>query len=1029
MGDLIGFQKSMNVSAAFNWDEYDFAWKGDRQYHDFHPGNDHDPECKYPPMYEESGLLVGPDIYQHLHHGCKDSDFDQYGDMKGVGAYPAWRTQLSKFASVQDRLRVWKHAVLEKIKVMSCMQIAMLDLDGFRMDKALQSTVDAQAEFATYQRECARQHGKDNFLIVGEAVGEIPLSAIYMGRGRLPDQKEENFTLAVTATNETKENGYLRDWGNSALDGAAFHYPTYGAMTRWLQLDGPIGFEGVDWVDHWQKLTATDDMVNANTGEYDPRHMFGMTNQDVFRWPALENGTQRQALGFFVTTLEMPGISMILWGEEQEYNVIESLSPDYVFGRTPMASQRAWQLNGCYHLGEEVYVNMPYNSSGTACSDDSVSLDHRDPSHPVRNLLKRMYELRRQYPTLNDGFLLETLSSSTYDLHLPGSGEIPTPVGIWSVYRGRIPKVQDLKGGRGNQGVWFVYHNENKTVDYEFDCSSSNNTKALISPFEHDTTVKNLFYPYEEYDTVSSAVALDIEKTNSAEKNGCLQKLTLLPWGYKALVPKGQWEEPAPTITRVIPRHDARVHASVPVGLQDTVPIEIRFSSEVDCDDIADNLAIESNAHGNIAAALDKSSVSCSSVHADQPGIVGGMPSEYAFKARLVNVGHGVHTFTVRNATSQDGKRYTAANDRFMFRIGAEDNPMVFPLTSNYTRDVLHKDESGSLYVSHKASGAELFRYSTNWGTTYSQWLKYDGSNTTLTPQVWTGTEDQKWSGEHVILHYWSDMTGSSDHVQHADVGRENKPPRRWPKAFIQGPFNQFGYDSGLDNVMHQDAQGLWNFDFMTEWPTQILVNVWGMNPDGAPDKSGSYGDVNRNGVLDIVAPDSLAKNILNATKPTFPHLAQRLVVNDGNFGYHFEPIGSFWVQLIMLLLLVILPVAIAGLCVLTFRKSFYRVKFNKIGVTAKRGFFGKAGGSAFTSHATLRNAVAGMFQDDKSGTQSPNPIQRAIVEDSGAPNRRTVLIATMEYDIEDWNIKIKIGGLGVMAQLMGKSGPTNVVD
>ena len=26
------------------------------------------------------------------------------------------------------------------------------------------------------------------------------------------------------------------------------------------------------------------------------------------------------------------------------------------------------------------------------------------------------------------------------------------------------------------------------------------------------------------------------------------------------------------------------------------------------------------------------------------------------------------------------------------------------------------------------------------------------------------------------------------------------------------------------------------------------------------------------------------------------------------------------------------------------------------------------------------------------------------------------------EYDIEDWNIKVKIGGLGVMAQLMGKN-------
>ena len=34
---------------------------------------------------------------------------------------------------------------------------------------------------------------------------------------------------------------------------------------------------------------------------------------------------------------------------------------------------------------------------------------------------------------------------------------------------------------------------------------------------------------------------------------------------------------------------------------------------------------------------------------------------------------------------------------------------------------------------------------------------------------------------------------------------------------------------------------------------------------------------------------------------------------------------------------------------------------------------------------------------------------------------RRRVIIGTMEYDIEDWSIKVKIGGLGVMAQLMGK--------
>jgi len=250
----------------------------------------------------------------------------------------------------------------------------------------------------------------------------------------------------------------------------------------------------------------TDDMVNSNTGKFDPRHMFGMTNQDVFRWPSLENGVQRQLLGFFITTLELPGIPLTLWGEEQAFYVLENLSSDYVFGRTPMASSRAWQLHGCYRLGEQVYVNQPFNSSGYACHDDSVSLDHRDPSHPLRNILKRMYELRREYPTLNDGYELKTLSSQTYDVWLPGSGDIPSPTGIWSVYRGRAQGgIQDFNGmGQGNQGVWLVFHNENKSVDYDFNCSDS--SEALISVFPLNTTVKNLFYPYEEFSLDASNV-------------------------------------------------------------------------------------------------------------------------------------------------------------------------------------------------------------------------------------------------------------------------------------------------------------------------------------------------------------------------------------------------------------------------------------------------------------------------------------------------------------------------------------------
>jgi alpha-1,3-glucan synthase len=52
----------------------------------------------------------------------------------------------------------------------------MLDIDGFRMDKGQQITVDAQGEFADYVRRCAGSFGKNNFFIPGEIVSGERLS-------------------------------------------------------------------------------------------------------------------------------------------------------------------------------------------------------------------------------------------------------------------------------------------------------------------------------------------------------------------------------------------------------------------------------------------------------------------------------------------------------------------------------------------------------------------------------------------------------------------------------------------------------------------------------------------------------------------------------------------------------------------------------------------------------------------------------------------------------------------------------------
>lgn len=48
-----------------------------------------------------------------------------------------------------------------------------------------------------------------------------------------------------------------------------------------------------------------------------------------------------------------------------------------------------------------------------------------------------MFEMRLRYPVLNDGFWLETLSKSTYNIYLPASDEQATETGLWSVMRSR----------------------------------------------------------------------------------------------------------------------------------------------------------------------------------------------------------------------------------------------------------------------------------------------------------------------------------------------------------------------------------------------------------------------------------------------------------------------------------------------------------------------------------------------------------------------------------------------------------------
>lgn len=128
-----------------------------------------------PKFWEDDGTVVDLDT-----EGCMDSDFDQYGDMEAFGVHPDWQRQLSKFASVQDRLREWKPSVMDKLEVFSCMAIKALDIDAIRIDKATQVTVDALAQWSASTRACASRLGKENFFIPGEVTGGDRFGSLYM---------------------------------------------------------------------------------------------------------------------------------------------------------------------------------------------------------------------------------------------------------------------------------------------------------------------------------------------------------------------------------------------------------------------------------------------------------------------------------------------------------------------------------------------------------------------------------------------------------------------------------------------------------------------------------------------------------------------------------------------------------------------------------------------------------------------------------------------------------------------------------
>ena len=166
------------------------------------------------------------------------------------------------------------------------------------------------------------------------ACHDVGANAFTSGRGRTTTQLPGGFDAAVNVTSSDSQF-FLRDAPLNALDAVAFHYSFYRSLARFLGMDGnlQVAYDvDVNFITAWNEMFLYDDFINPNTGKVDPRHMYGTSNFDVFRWPSLENGTERSVLGTFITTLVMPGIPLLYYGEEQNFYTYDTGASNYLYG-------------------------------------------------------------------------------------------------------------------------------------------------------------------------------------------------------------------------------------------------------------------------------------------------------------------------------------------------------------------------------------------------------------------------------------------------------------------------------------------------------------------------------------------------------------------------------------------------------------------------------------------------------------------------------------------------------------------------
>ncbi|KAF5383371.1 hypothetical protein D9757_008431 [Collybiopsis confluens] len=543
--------------------------------------------------------------------------------------------------------------------------------------------------------------------------------------------------------------------------------------------------------------------------------------------------------------------------------------------------------------------------------------------------------------------------------------------------------------------------NENATKTWEFDCQGP---QWISAPYQAGTVVRNLLYPFENY-TLQESLS-PYFNNGMAPYFGCMGSITMDPYGFKVLVLDTDWTQTPPALTGFVPGHDARVLADDGTT---AVNVSLKFSVEMDCGGVTNSVSLNmsSSGHGSSPSITNVVCGPATDSGLATGSVSGAAQTVWVWNATVTDFPDGVLVLTVNNPSSSGGLS-TGAVDHLLLRKGRSGNVMVFPM-NDYNSSALTFDH-GQFTYTHSAYGADMFRYSMDFGQTWTNWTNWEDS-TTLNMSFFASS-NTFWKGTHIMVQYWSEATMTTENIAHADWGYSGSP-RRVPQFLARGAFNQWGNDRGLDSQFVLNSDGKWELRLMASWPSYIQLNVWGLD---VPDYY--YGDADNDGVLDRLPPNTESPNYVNMSAPPSPYLSWSILVDDLTMTWSLQPRGAAAISMIVYGLLVSIPIFTASLAVGIFMLTFYGIEHNKYGVT-KLSYL-----PVFLSRkkSPLRDLDEELAVVDQKLAVHSQDVDKMIGWPENKQKRRTVMIATLEYEIMGWNIKVKIGGLGVMSSLMGKA-------